>query len=183
MSHTIFFPSTDAENLKLLEWAAVRIPHLTPSASMRAVGVVAGGDLTFPLLAVCIYHNYTAPKEIDGKTWYGTCEISFAAASPKWATRRSISTLLSIPFLQYACRKVVTATPSTNKRALRFNEGIGLKPEGTLRHQYAKNVHACICGMTRGEFEARWKNPRPKVRRPTEKQAYGQQERIGTPGP
>ncbi len=181
MSHTIFFPTED-ENRALLAWAAKRIPWLTPNGAMKAVGVVAGPDLSHPLLAVCIYHNYAAPQEIDGKTWYGTCEISFAADSPKWATRRTISSLLSIPFLQYACRKVVTATPSTNKRALRFNEGIGLKPEGTLRHQYAKNVHACICGMMRAEWEARWKHPRPNIRRPTELQAHGQ-ERLHTSGP
>lgn len=176
MSHTIFFPN-ETENQALLEWAARRIPWMKPHAAMKALGVVEGPDLSCPLLAVCIYHGYTEPEQIDGKTWYGTCEISFAAASPKWATRRTISNLLSIPFSQYGCRKVLTAIPSTNKRAIRFNEGIGLIGEGTLRHQYAKGVHACIHGMMRSEWEARWKNPRPNIRRPTELQAHGQQER------
>lgn len=182
MSHTIFFPG-EAENAVLLEWAARRIPWMAPHPAMKALGVVEGPDLSYPLLAVCIYHNFTAPREIDGKTWYGTCEISFAAASPKWATRRTISSLLSIPFLQYSCRKVVTVIPSTNKRAIRFNEGIGLKPEGTLRHQYAKGVHACIHGMMRSEWETRWKHPKPNIRRPTGSQAYGQIHTFGAASP
>lgn len=180
MSHAIFFPKDEAESVALLEWAARRIPWMAPHPAMRALGVIEGPDLTFPLLAVCIYHNFTECREIDGKPWYGTCEISFAASSPKWATRRSISNLLRIPFQQYNCRKVLTVIPSTNKRAIRFNEGIGLKPEGTLRHQFAKGVHACIHGMMRSEFEARWKNPRPKIRRPTGLQAHGQEHTVST---
>lgn len=186
MSHTIFFPNED-ENRALLDWAAQRIPWMQPSAAMKALGVVEGPDLSHPLLAVCIYHNFTETKQMpafvhDGErvpatNWFGTCEISFAASSPKWATRRTISNLLRIPFLQYKCRKVLTVIPSTNKRAIRFNEGIGLKPEGTLRHQYAKGVHACIHGMMRSEFDARWKDPRPNIRRPTGLQVHGQQER------
>ena len=182
MSHTIFFPNDD-ENIALVEWAAKRIPWMAPSRYMRALGVTEGADLSYPLLAVCIYHNFTAAREIDGKPWYGTCEISFAASSPKWATRRTISALLSIPFSQYACRKVITVIPSTNKRAIRFNEGVGLKPEGTLRHQFAKGVHACIHGMMRSEWEARWKTPRPNIRRPTGSQAHGQEHTFSTASP
>jgi RimJ/RimL family protein N-acetyltransferase len=179
MSHTIFFPD-EAQNAVLLDWAASRIPWLSPHPAMKALGIVEGPDLSHPLLGVCIYHNFTAPREIEGKTWYGTCEISFAAASPKWATRRTISNLLKITFLQYNCRKVLTVIPSTNKRAIRFNEGIGLKPEGTLRHQFAKGVHACIHGMMRSEWEARWKHPRPKIRRPTGSQVNGQVHTVST---
>lgn len=167
MSHTIFFPNDD-ENRVLLDWAAKRIPWLKPHASMKALGVIEGPDLSHPLLAVCIYHGYVEPQVIDGKTWYGLCEISFAASSPKWATRRTISNLLRIPFMQYNCRKVMTVIPSTNKRAIRFNEGIGLKAEGTLRHQYAKGVHACIFGMLRSEFDARWLNPAKASNKRTE---------------
>lgn len=186
MSHTIYFPNKD-ENQVLLEWAAKRIPWMQPHAAMQALGVVEGPDLSHPLLAVCIYHGYIAPTQIpafvhDGErvpalNWYGLCEISFAASSPKWATRRTISNLLRIPFLQYHCRKVTTVIPSTNKRAIRFNEGIGLKPEGTLRHHYAKGVHACIFGMLRTEFDKRWLDPAPSIRRSPGTQAHGQQER------
>ncbi len=175
MSHTLLFGFDE----QLARWACDRIPWAEYNPTMKAVGVADGGDASANLLAVCIFHNYTAPTMIDGKQWYGTCEISFAAKSPRWATRRTISNLLRIAFLQYNCRKVVTVIPSTNKRAIRFNEGIGLKPEGTLRHQFAKGVHACIHGMMRSEFEARWKSPQP-ARRSIGSQAHEQQERIST---
>ena len=174
MSHTRVFGFDE----QFARWACDRIPWLSYSPAMRAIGVSDGKDAASPLLAVCIYHGYVAPQVIDGKTWYGLCEISFAAASPRWATRRTISNLLQVPFEQYSCRKVVTVIPSTNKRAIRFNEGIGLKPEGTLRHHFAKGVHASIHGMMRSEYEARWKNPRPAIRRRTGLRAIGQEHTI-----
>jgi RimJ/RimL family protein N-acetyltransferase len=183
MSHTIFFPRNPDENKALLEWAAQRIPWMEAHSAMQAVGIVEGPDLSFPLLAVCFYHNYIPTKTIDGKLWYGVCEIGFAARSPKWATRRAISDLLRIPFVTYTCRKVVTVIPSTNKRAIRFNEGIGLKPEGTLRHHFAKGVHACIHGMMKSEFEARWKDPQPKARRSTGLRVNAQTTASSTASP
>lgn len=170
MSHNLIFGFDE----RLARWACERIPHLPYSSSMRAVGVADGPDASAKLLAVCIYHNYAAPFEIDGKTWYGLCEISFAAESPRWATRRTITNLLGIPFRQYNCRKVVTVIPSSNARAIEFNKGIGLKPEGTLRHHFAKDVHACIHGMMKSEYEARWLNPRP-ARRPPDRRPHGQE--------
>lgn len=178
MSHTIFFPANDEQNTALLEWMAKRIPHMTTRAA-RAVGVIEGADLSSPLMAVCAYHGFVETMTIDGKPWYGLCEISFAARTPKWATRRVIRDLLGIPFQQYNCRKVMTVIPSTNKRAIRFNEGIGLKPEGTLRHQFAKGVHACIHGMMKSEYEKRWKNP-PPVRPRTGSQVHGQEHPVST---
>lgn len=157
MAHTLIFNFDEP----LTKWACARIPWATYTPSMRAIGVADGPEATDNLLAVCIYMNYMAPTQIDDKTWFGTCEIGFAAQSARWATRRTINNLLSIPFLQYNCRKVVTVIPSTNKRAIRFNEGIGLKLEGTLRHHFAKGVHACIHGMMKSEWQARWNSPRP----------------------
>ncbi len=178
MSHTLFFPTTPDENKALLDWMGQRIPHMTTRAA-QAVGIIEGPDLSFPLMAVCAYHGFVETMTIDGKPWYGLCEISFAARTPKWATRRVISDLLRIPFVTYNCRKVTTVIPSTNKRAIRFNEGIGLKPEGTLRHHFAKGVHACIHGMMKSEFEKRWKDPRP-IRPRTGSQAHGQEHTFST---
>lgn len=180
MSHTLFFPADKIQNDTLLGWAASRIPWMAPHSNMKAVGVNAGPSMDDPLLAVCIYHNFTETRIIDGKPWYGLCEISFAAGTPKWATRRTISNLLRIPFLQYNCRKVSTVIPSTNKRAIRFNEGIGLKHEGSLRHHFAKSVHACVHGMMRSEFEKRWRNPVASVRLQPGSQAHGQVHSVST---
>lgn len=174
MSHTLVIGYDEP----MARWACERIPHLPYSPTMRAVGVAEGPEAADRLLAACVYHGFIAPQQIAGKTWYGLCEISFAADSPRWATRLTISNLLGIPFLQYNCRKVVTVIPSTNKRAIRFNEGIGLKPEGTLRHHFAKGVHACIHGIMRSEYDARWRHPRPSIRSNPDRRPDGQEHSL-----
>ena len=169
MSHTLLFGFDE----QLAKWACDRIPWADYHPSMRAVGVADGGGASDDLLAVCIYHNYVAPKVIDGKTWFGTCEISMAARSPRWATRTTIKNLLRIPFLQYKCRKVFTVIPSSNVRAIEFNKGIGLKPEGTPRHHFAKGVHACLFGLLKSEFE--YPDFLRKKRAAPERRPHGQQ--------
>jgi len=160
----------------LAKWACNRIPWLDYNPAMRAVGVADGPDASAKLLAVCVYHGYVPKKIIDGKPWYGLCEISFAADSASWASRRTISNLLRIPFLDYDCRKIVTVIPSSNARAIEFNKGIGLKLEGTLSDHFAKGVHACVFGMKRSVFDARWKDPH--VKRPSRSQAHGQEHTV-----
>jgi RimJ/RimL family protein N-acetyltransferase len=183
VSNTLFFLN-GSDHEAMVRWACSQIPWMTYSEAMKAVAIGAPReDGSVDHLGVCLFHGFIEQTRIDfgdgrgERPAYGLCEISFAAKSPRWASRRTISSLLHIPFMQYNCRKVVTVIPSTNKRAIRFNEGIGLKPEGTLRHHFAKGVHACIHGMMRSEWEARWKHPQP-ARRPTGLQAHGLQERI-----
>lgn len=176
MAHTLLFGFDE----QLARWACDRIPWADYNPTMKAIGVADGPDASSKLLAVCIYHNYIPVKIINGKPWYGICEITFAADSPRWATRTTISNLLRIPFLQYNCRKVVTVIPSTNERAIRFNEGIGFPREGVpLRHHFAKGVHASVHGMMRAEFERRWLNPSRRPAPESESAPHGLQERIG----
>lgn len=145
MSLTVIYGHDEA----LGRWACDRIPWADYSPNMRAVGVADGDDL----LCVVTFFSYYAPRTINGAEWYNTVECGIFARSPRWAQRRIIKEILSIPFKQFKVRKVRLVIPSTNKRALRFAEGIGFTPEGTLRHEYAKGVHACVLGLLRNEFE------------------------------
>jgi len=151
----------------LARWACDRIPWAEYMPGMKAVGVADGDEL----LAVVTFYSYYAPRQINGVEWYNTVEVGIAARTPRWASRRVIKEILSIPFKQFKVRKVRLVVPSTNKRALRFAEGIGFTPEGTLRHEYAKGVHACVLGLLRNEFERadflrRKKPARSAARRP-----------------
>lgn len=152
----------------LARWALERVPWADYNPHMRAVGVAAGDSLTDAVLAVALYHDYRAPKMIKGVEWYNTVEMSIAAASPSWATRGTIMELLNVPFSQFKVRKVRLICPSTNKRAIRFAEGIGFTPEGMLRHEYAKGIHACVLGLLRHEFQRatflKRKKPRKRSR-------------------
>lgn len=147
--HTLLFGFDE----QLAKWAVSRVPWADYSPNMRAVGVATGSGADSRLLAAVIYHDYRPAKIIDGVEWYNTVEMSIAAASPAWATRGTIINLLNQPFNVYKVRKVRLICPSTNKRAIRFAEGIGFTNEGTLRHEYAKGVHAIVLGLLRHEFE------------------------------
>lgn len=151
----------------LARWACERIPWADYSPHLRAVGVADGDEL----LAVVTFGDYRPPRQINGGEWYNTVECGIYARSPRWANRKIIREILSIPFKQFKVRKVRLVVPSTNKRALRFAEGIGFTTEGTLRHEYAKGVHACVLGLLRNEFDRadflkRKKPGRSAARRP-----------------
>lgn len=138
---------------QMARWACQRVPWMPYHPGLRAIGVTDGPDASARLLAVCVYLNYTPPLMVDGREWYNTVEIGIAAASPRWAVRGTIINLLRQPFLEFKVRKVRLICPSTNKRAIRFAEGIGFTPEGTLRHEFAKGVHACVLGLLKSEFD------------------------------
>lgn len=133
---------------KLARWCADHIPHVGADGfgPCRAVGVTS--DDGARLLGVCVFHNYHRSV--------GLVEISFAAVSPKWATRGIIRALLSVAFEQYGCRKVCLQIPHDNARAIRFNEGIGFRREATLRHHYGQGRHVLVLSMMLNEYRARW---------------------------
>lgn len=128
-------------------WVARQIPHVGPRGfgPCRALAVVCGDRP----LAGFVLHDYQPEA--------GTIQISMAAVSPLWAKPDTIRGLLAVPFVQYGCFKVWTCIPHDNERAIRFNEGIGMKSEATLRHQFGRGRHARIFGMTAPEWRAKWR--------------------------
>lgn len=126
------------------EWVCERIPHVADAASLGqsvAVGVTDGREM----LAGCVYHNWAEA--------YGNIEITFAAASPRFATRAVIRDLLAFPFLQWGCRRVSLVVPHDAARVVKFVTGIGFVREGALRHFFAPKRHALVFGMLRKEFD------------------------------
>lgn len=127
-------------------WVASRIPHMHGGdfGPCSAVGVLTDKE---ELLAGVVFH--------DWQPSYRTIQLSMAAESPRWARRGIIRGLLSYPFAQLDARKVWTATPHTNERALRFNKGIGFKREAVLARHFGAE-HAVICRMFKHEYERRF---------------------------
>ena len=135
---------------QLAAWAADRIPHVSSfPPECETLAVMEGSDpwnLDNRVLAVVVFHEWV----------YGTIQISCAAASPKWASPRVLRSLLEYPFGQLGCRKVHVIIPHTNDRAIKFNAGIGMRKEATIRHYFADGLHGVVLGMTRREFDKRW---------------------------
>lgn len=178
--HTLLFGYDE----QLLPWVCQRIPWVSPHSGMKTVGVADGDTADAKLLAVAVYHNFMAPMNVKGETWYNSVEMTFAAASPRFATRRTITNLLKIPFDQYKVEQVFVSIPSINEHAMEFVKGIGFTPRGTFSRFYAKNVHACVFGLHRNTFKSRdflrRKKPLVTRSRPT---PNGKQERLHSASP
>jgi len=57
-----------------------------------------------------------------------------AATRPDWARRSTIQRLLNYLFGQLKVDRVTTLIAASNKRALRFNEGLGFVREGVIKN-------------------------------------------------
>lgn len=139
--------ATPAECAALADWAAARIPHVGALgfAECRAAGVLRGGEL----VAAVLFHEWNPLA--------ATIQLSMASATPLWASRAVIADLFRYAFVVAQVNKLWTAIPHDLVRAIRFNEGIGMKREATLRHQYGPKRHAVICSMLRDEWaRSRW---------------------------
>lgn len=143
------FAQSDSRNAELVRWCGKRIPHVGEDgfASGWAVGVVRRRELA----AVVVFH--------DWQPACGTVQLSCAADTPLWASRRVVGAILGVAFqgtLGAAVFKVWTATPHENARAIRFNEGIGMKREAVLRHHFGHKQHAVICSILAPEWRKRY---------------------------
>lgn len=94
-------------------WVAVRIEGCARGfGECQAIGIDRGG-----LIAGFVYHNWS-PE-------HGTIEISAAAVSPRWATRRNIAAVLAYPFDGLQCRLVTARHSERNAAARRLWRGLG----------------------------------------------------------
>jgi RimJ/RimL family protein N-acetyltransferase len=91
-------------------FAANLIPHCHGrdfGKNIRALGVVDERDR---LIAGMVYHNYDPEA--------GTIEISGAAITPRWLSRRTLRLMHAYPFLVCNCQMVVQRIPADNDRLL-----------------------------------------------------------------
>lgn len=131
----------------LAAWAARNIPHMhgIGFGPCKAIGVGwPDPEHGYRVLAAAVYH--------DMRPELGTCMVSIAAVNPRWAQRGIIRALLSYPFEQLGVHKLWSLMPIDNKRAIKFNKGIGFKQEATLRHQFGKGRHAVFASMIAKEY-------------------------------
>ena len=123
----------------MLDWIAERIPAMGKGYQWQmasAVGVVARGKI----IAGMAVHGFLPH--------YKSCELTFAADSPLWATKQTIRALMKWPFEQLGCERVMCVISSSHTRAIRINEGLGFRHEGTLR-QGCRPDDAVIYGLLR----------------------------------
>ncbi len=111
---------------RLLEWCASRIPGLSAEAWHREGAYPIGVGTSTEIIAVMVAHGYEPA--------YRNVQISMAATRPDWARRSTIQRLLNYLFGQLKVDRVTTLIAASNKRALRFNEGLGFVREGVIKN-------------------------------------------------
>ncbi len=127
------------------KWVSGKIPALPHSPDAfgpcTGIGVL---DRNENELAGIIFHDYQPS--------FSTIQMSFAANSPRWATRNMVRMLLAYPFEQLKVRKLWSAVQHTNERTLRVGAGLGFKKEATLAHHFGQGSHAVIIRMFDSDY-------------------------------
>lgn len=134
----------------VIDWVAQRIPQVGAAGFGPASSMGVVSEQGYPM-AGAVYHNY--------RPAHGTVMISFAADSPRWATRNIISLILGYPFHELGVHKVSTAAPHTNDRALRLNRGVGFVMEGTLKDEFGRGTHAVMFRMFARDYARLYEQP------------------------
>lgn len=141
---------------RLVYWIAKRIPGLDPEVMKplcRCLGLVVNGEI-IAAMALGLWER-------------GNVELTFAADSPRWATRDTIRRMMAWPFAQLNCHRVTTRVHAGNARAIKFNEGLGFKREGLIREGWGPGEDCVLLGLLRSEAPE-WMIPRHSVARTPE---------------
>lgn len=118
-------------------WVAAQIPHMPTSfREMAAIGVADDGML----LGAVVYHEFRG----------NDIQMSCAAISGRWLTRRFLNAMFSYPFIQLKCDRVTSFIPSKNEHTRRFCEGFGFKQEGIMRRGFL-NDDCVMYGLLKEE--------------------------------
>lgn len=131
-------------------WVAKRCPYVVRGFDpCVAAGVVSEDGRV--LLGGVVFHHFH-PE-------FKTIEVSLAAITPRWLTRRILQQLMAYPFDQLKCQRITTGTPKKYKAARKFLQTFGFKHEGTVRKGFG-NDDAIISGLMAWEWRrSKWAPP------------------------
>jgi RimJ/RimL family protein N-acetyltransferase len=131
---------------RLLDWCARLIPGISAESWHREGAYPIGVGTADEILAVMVAHGYEPA--------YRNVQISMAATRPDWARRSTIQRLLNYLFGTLKVDRVTTLIAASNKRALRFNEGLGFVREGVIKNGCGDDDRI-VLGLYRSEAAAR----------------------------
>lgn len=131
---------------KLLSWAAER---LATSWRLEDVRVLAGLGESEPVFVV-VYSRF----------YPGACELTLATDGTKrWATKRSLRQIFSLPFVSWGMRRVMFVIRADNEASQDMVRRLGAQLEGRIRQGASDGTDTLIYGMLRTEA-SRWLNSR-----------------------
>ena len=106
------------EHENVAEWVKARLPMIRNGfGPCAAIGIIRNGLA----IAGVVYHEY--------RGW--DMQLSMAADSPYWCSRRTLNILLGYPFNQLHVARITACTAKGNKRLRSLVERLGFVLEGT----------------------------------------------------
>lgn len=128
----------------LVMWAEQRLPLLHGqgfAASAQAIGVASeAGDI----MGAIVFH--------DWQPAYRTLQVSAVSVDPRWMRARGcFARMWRYGFIECGARKLWSATPAKNARALKFVKGLGFHEEARLKEHFGDD-DAVICARFRDEW-------------------------------
>ena len=122
------------------EFAKALIPHVPSWGEWYvAIGYEQDGDL----IAGVVYNLYSGAD----------IAMHVAGVGANWLSRSYLRAAFRYPFVQLGCRRVSGFVPATNVAAQRFDEHIGFRREGYMRHSLPDD-DVIVYGMLRED--CRW---------------------------
>jgi len=92
-----------------------------------------------------VFHNWNP--------WAGTIELSAAATTAKWLTRRIITQILAYPFIKCGCQMIMGQTEKNNRRDRRLMCGIGFS-EQHIERLFGRDNDGILQTLTDDEWKA-----------------------------
>lgn len=114
-----------SQNLRCLLWAEEKLQVRFSETECKWI---ASLDDEGNILGVVVYTRFSLSN----------CEMSVAAASPRFLTRRALKAFFGYPFNQLGCLRVTAVTSSDNSHAYHFLRRLGFSVEGCLRQWFGK---------------------------------------------
>lgn len=142
----IVYPETVVQTLELAEWAGQRLGEPLEAFGFDRKGFPLFQCMGFAredkLLCVVVAYHRTQDNIF----------MAFAADSPRWASKQNIAALGAWAFDQLGVKRITATVKKNNKRARKFDEGIGFKVEGKVR-KLQDGTDAILYGMLKEEHQ------------------------------
>ena len=142
----IVYPQGVADTLAMAEWCAERLGE-----PIEIFGFNRNGEPMFQTIGfsrdnrlACVVVAYHATND--------NIVCSFAADTPRWASKQNIAAWGAWLFGQLGMKHITAMVLKNNKRSRKFVEGVGFRYEGKIR-KVADGTDMIIYGMLKEEHE------------------------------
>jgi len=143
----IVVPANAAENVIFASWACDVLDEKLETFGFDRFGDPLFNTVGFTvrddkLACVVVAYNYAKPNVV----------MAFAATNPRWATKGNIKALGQWAFRDLGCQRITAFVKKSNKRARKFDEGVGFRHEGKLR-KATESEDVIVYGLLKEEHE------------------------------